>query len=502
MFWGLLVLTLALRSAAIDRPLLGNFATKNVFYAMIARNWAEGRSGMAYPMVDCLTPAGRSLYMQEFPAAAYLTGWLWKVLGGSLDIWGRATGVAFSTASVVLLFLFVRRRHGDAAALGAGFVLAVSPVSIIYGQSFMLQASLVTFTLATFYALDRWLSGAGRIWLPAAAVFLALTLLTKVYMLVLLVPLAATVLLARRGFGPPTAAQSQRPRYAAALLAAALAIAAAASWYWHAAAAAAPDGPLADRIFYSIRHSVFAHRTTHTLLGSPDFYRQLLDDLTGVVLTPVGFMLAVAGLLHPGWRYYLPWLLAMLVLIAALPLKFYEMNYYYMAVLPPLGVMVGLGWEVIHERLRPGRTAVAALLFLALLLSLRHAVRPAFVTPDEDRGVLPAARAIKKLTAPSEPVITMHGTTIDLLYYCDRPGWAVAPGTPQLASILDDCRRRGARYLVVAGPAAATSPPDSLRAQTPIVRGDGFCIYKLATAGREKASATSSPAGKTCEKDL
>ena len=27
---------------AIGRPLVGNFATKNVVYAMIARNWAEG----------------------------------------------------------------------------------------------------------------------------------------------------------------------------------------------------------------------------------------------------------------------------------------------------------------------------------------------------------------------------------------------------------------------------------------------------------------------------
>jgi hypothetical protein len=223
------------------------------------------------------------------------------------------------------------------------------------------------------------------------------------------------------------------------------------------------------------------------LLSNPDFYRQILDDLTGVILTPIGSVLVLAGFLDRAWRQYAVWLLAMAILVAALPRKFYEMNYYDMALLPPLCIMAGLGWQVVVQRLRLSRRAVAALLAVALLLSLRYAVRPAFITPDEDRAVVVAGLAIQERTDAEEPVVTMHGDAIDLLYYCNRPGWAVAPDTPDLDSVLDECRRQGARYLVAAGPEAVWGAVEALRRRQPLFRGDGFAIYELAPA--EKASA-------------
>ena len=66
----------------------------------------------------------------------------------------------------------------------------------------------------------------------------------------------------------------------------------------------------------------------------------------------------------------------------------------------------------------------AALLVVCLVFSMRYAARPAFATPAEDRGVLAAAAAVQELTAEGEPVATLHGAGIDLLYYCNRRGWA------------------------------------------------------------------------------
>ncbi len=509
-FWLLLALTAVVRLGGITRPLLGNFATRNVGYGMIARNWVEGRASLWYPTLDVLKGGQRSLIMLEFPVSAYLTAGLWRTFGGSLDVWGRATAVAFSVASVALMFLFVRRRHGQTAATAAALALALSPASIIYGQSFMLEASLVFFTLATFYTLDRWLHGRRLAWLTVAGACLALLLLTKIYMLVVLLPLAVMVLRPVVGGdsvgdeivggdsvgdgnhdiprsptellpaespteSPPTEGHSRGPRaWRLALIAAVLAVLPAAGWYAHAAHTASPEGPLAGRIFYSVRHSATAHRPPHPLLRSADFYRQVLDDLSGVVLTPVGFMLAMAGLLDRRWRRYSAWLLAAAVLGLALPRKFHEMNYYYLAVLPPLCILAGLGWQVIHQRVRPGRTSVAVLLLAAVLFSLRYSVKPAFVTPEQDRRVVAAAEAVRELTAQSEPVVTMHGTTIDLLYYCDRPGWALAPDTENLEMVLDDCRRHGARYLVVVG-----SKVSALTA--PVTDDEGFHIYRLSS---------------------
>lgn len=463
-FWGLLALTAAVRLICVSRPLLGNFATKNCVYAMIARNWAEGRAaGLFYPTLDLYLLKGdsRSWHMLEFPVSAYLSGGLWKVLGGSLEVWGRATAVAFSVASVAVMFLFVRR-HGHSAATAAALVLALSPVSIIYGQSFMLDASLVFFTLATFYGLDRWLA-AGRLgWLLTATVCFALLLLTKVYMLVLLLPLGYMAFRSQRW---------TRREYATVLVAAAVAILPVALWSGHALRTAAPDSPSAARVYTSLQGNLDVYGPPDPLLWVPDFYRRVLDNLTGVVLTPVGFMLLLAGILDRRWRQYAAWLVAMVVLLVALPRKFHEMNYYYMAVLPPLCIMAGLGWQVIQQRVRPGRAAVAGLLLVALLLSFRYALRPALVTPDEDRGVLAAAREVQRLSAENEPVVTMHGTGIDLLYYCRRPGWAVPPDEPELEAVLEDCRSRGARYVVVVGEGPIL--------QSLVSSGDNFRIHRL-----------------------
>lgn len=468
-FWVLLAVTAGVRLIGITRPLLGNFATKNVVYAMIARNFAHGNASIWYPTLDVLAGGERAWHMLEFPVSAYLTAGLWKALGGSLDVWGRFTAVAFSVASVAVMFLFVRRRHGQIAATAAGLALALAPVSVIYGQSFMLEASLVFFTLTTFYTLDRWLHLGHLGWLFGAGVCLALLLLTKIYMLVVLLPLGVMFLRSDR-----VTVGGVKPRslsvYLPALLAAGLAIIPAVVWYAHAARTASPDGPFSERVFYSVRHGAERHFPPHPLLGSADFYRQVLDDCTGVVLTPLGFMLALAGLLDRRWRQYAAWLFAVLMLVLVLPLKFHQMNYYYMAVLPPLCILVGLGWQVVHSRMRPGRTATAVLLLVAVLLSFRHAFKPAFVTPEEDRGVVAAARALRELTDEDEPVVTIHGTSLDLLYYCDRPGWALDPDTSNLDAVLSDCRRQGARYVVVVGEAPVL--------QSLVAHGDNFRIHR------------------------
>jgi len=287
-------------------------------------------------------------------------------------------------------------------------------------------------------------------------------------------------------------------RTMAGLLAVAtLSVLPAAAWYADAFRTAASENPLASRVFYSVRQSGEAHAWPHPLLRGGEFYRQVLDDLSGVALTPLGLGLALVGLWNRAWRRHAAWLAAMALLGLALPRKFHEMNYYYLVVLPPLCVLAGLGWQLLYERLRPGRAAIAGVLAVALLFSLRYAARPAFATPTEDRGVTAAAAAVRELTAaaaavreltsPDEPVATMHGSTIDLLYYCNRAGWALSPDDPLLAEKLADCRRGGARLLALAGALDEEDARryDELLAGCELLRaGDGFRIYRTSSASR------------------
>lgn len=461
----LLVIAAIVRLPGIERPLTGNFATKNVVYAMIARNWAENRAGLLEPTLDCLVGGQRSLHLLELPVSAYLTGLVWKGLGGSLDVWGRLTALGFTLGSVALLCLLVARWHGPLVATVAGLVLALSPVSIVYGRSFMLEPSLVFFMVAMLWAWQHWLDSGRCGWLVAAAMGLVLASLTKVYVLVVLAPMVAM-------------AWHTRPRKAVVgALVLAAAIVPAGAWYWHAATAAGPGSPVANRVYYSVRSTIDVHRPPHPLLGSVGFYRRVGGDLLGPVLTPLGLALLVAGLANPAWRRHAAWLAGSMLLILLLPRKFYEMNYYWMAVLPLLAIFVGLGWQWVQERFQPGRWVVVGLLLLAALLAARFSVGPMVKTAEEDRGVVAAGSAVQRLTRPDEPVVTMHGTTIDLLYYCRRPGWAIESSDPQM---LGRCCQQGASVLAVAGaePLAEARWP-GIDTQL-LARGPGFAVYRIA----------------------
>jgi hypothetical protein len=129
------------------------------------------------------------------------------------------------------------------------------------------------------------------------------------------------------------------------------------------------------------------------------------------------------------------------------------------------------------------------LLLLGMAFSLRYAVHPAFLTPEEDRAVVAAGRAVQRLTAPEEPVVTSHGTGIDLLYYCNRPGWFVAPDEPDLPRVLRDCQRQGARYLVVCGPGEARLASLLDGAAALEAQGDGYWIYRLGARITARQSA-------------
>jgi hypothetical protein len=499
-----LLLALGVRLVALGRPLVGNFATKNVVYGMIARNLVEGRAELWLPTVDCLRGGERGLHLLEVPVSAYLAGGAWKIFGGSLDVWGRLVSIGFSLGSILVLFDFVRRRHGATAALGAAAVLAFSPVSVIYGQSFMLEASIVFFAVATIDALDRWLIGRRTAWLVVSVVCFGLLVLTKIYMLVLLLPIV--VMLAGRmrarthqqaaskdvadheGFSPDTQlAESTCPpclnacKHASYVGWFVLAALPAVGWVLYVMHSAAPEGHLADRVFYSLCDSTEAHRPPHPLLWQADFYRQLFDDLAGVMLTPVAFLLPIIGVTDRQWRRYLPWLVAMGLLVAAMPRKFYEMNYYCTILMPPLAILAGLGWARLVGRLRLSRWAVAGFLTLGLVVSMRYTIVPVLQIPVEDRAVLPAAQAIAERAAAGEPVVTIHGSGIDLLYYCDRPGWAIEPNDSKLAERLTECAAAGAKLLVIVDVESHASPDRDgrLAGARPLVEGDGFRVYRL-----------------------
>lgn len=483
----LLAATVLVRLPRITRPLLGNFATRMTIHGMIARNWANGTAPAWEPTVDCLRDGKPGLHLVEVPLSAYASGALWRLCGGSLDVCARLTSIACTAVAALLLYLLARRWHGARVAYVAALVLAFSPVSITYGQGFMLEPSIVCLSVAVLLAFDIWLEH-GRVWpwsLWVAA--LAALLLTKIYMLVLFLPLGA-LLWQRR-------TSAKRLPWWQCLVGVALAVAPALAWCAFVFTISSPTHPRSAEVHYSLAHSAGANGWPNALLAESAFYQRALANLTTVALTPLPFLLAIAAFWHSAWRRHLPWLASMAILVVFLPRKFHELNYYYLVVLPPLAIMVGLGYEWCVERWRPRRAWIGLAVLATLACSLRYSVRPAFVTPEEDRAVVAAADTVRGLASREEPVVTMHGSTIDLLYYCNRRGWAVSPEREDLPRLLEACREQGARLVVVADMARIernAACRTALDALPLVATGDDYRIYRLdATAAGESTAAVS-----------
>ena len=488
----MVVLAALVRVPGINRPLLGHFATKNAMYAMIARNWVMGRAPFWRPTTDCMAGGDRGWHLLEIPMAAYLAGAGWAVCGGSLDLWGRAVSIAFSAAGVTLLFLLVRRWHTLRAAWAAALVLAFSPLSIIFGQSFMLESSIVFFMLACLWCMETWLATGCKRWFALTALSLALLLCTKIYMIVMLLPLAA--LAVRKVVAAPGAAQRRQWLVASTALLV-IGVAPAAAWCMITLRLGSPENPLSAHVYHSLYRSTAVHQASVRLLASVALYWRLFANLAGAGLTPVGLLLAGFGLFHPAARRHASWLAAMALLVMLLPGKFFELRYYTLVLVPAAAVLAGLGCERLSSlvertafRWNAGngmnsvlRVLAACCLLVGVACSLRLAVGPAFITPPEDRAVLAAAAAAREVSAADEPVATLHGAGCDLLYYCDRPGWALSVNDRRFPQTLDRCRQQGARWLVVADLASLESKPSGIVLSTlPVVcEGEDYRVYRL-----------------------
>ena len=445
----LVLATVAVRVPGIHRPLVGNFATKSAVYAMIARNWALDRAPYWCPTIDLTAGDERAWHLMEWPAAAFVAGQGWKLCGGSLDAWGRGVSIACSAGAVWLAMLLGRRSLGRTAAIAAGAVMAFSPVSIVYGQTFMLEASVAMLTLLVLYGLEVGLTERRPGWVAVAACAFGVLVVTKVYMLVLLLPLGLLLLRAPNG----RLATATVMLFAVALLPAAW-------WYAKVFHISSTSGPAFEH--HPLERSTI-HAFPHPLLFSADYYQRLTTDFATHVLTPVGAIVLLSGIAAV-WRRgrwpLLTLLTALGSLLIVLPLKFYVANYYYLVLLPGLALATGAAWAE-WNRFLPKTWMRMSFVGIGLLAAMRFAIGPAFVTPSGDEAVEVAAAAARAAIPADQPIATLHGSSVDLLYYCDRRGWALNAGDPNFAAKVADAATRGARYLIVADLATAQQSPET-----------------------------------------
>lgn len=430
-----ILLGLVIRGFGIARPLLGNFSSRATANAMIAKNFLTSGYDFFHPRINIIINGKPAIDLIDFPFLSYLVAFLYKFFGFSIDFWGRITAVFFSGASMVLLYLLVKKFFDKKHAFFSLLFFILSPLSIVIGQSFQSDMPALFFSIALIYSFSEWLDKERFSMFLLSLISGSLVLLLKPQNIYLFLPLLFLLyykyklcflrkweiwMLGLFMFLPSV------------------------FWNYHAYKLSLKY----DNVIGTLYRSIGSESFPSPLLLSPLFYKTLFDSLAGIVLTPFGFTLVFLGFLtkfqERRQRMFFFWFSAILIYFLIIPRKIMDLNYYLLPILPPAGVFaakflrVFLLKSVSQLFLLEKPISKLALFIFVLGTSMRYAWNPAFVTPLEDRAVVRAGKMVQKLTPKEAKVIAAHGTSWDFLYYCDRYGWEFEINREELASQLKD----------------------------------------------------------------
>lgn len=451
----LVALTLALRLVDVDKPFLDLQTWRQADTAAIARNYYEEGLDFLHPRVDWRGDTPGYVEM-EFPLYNFLVACGYRLVGGPEEWVGHLLSALFSAATVPLVYALALTFYGTTAARIAAFVLAVNPLDVFYGRAIMPDAAMLFFSVGAVLFFLRWTDGQRASTFLAAVAFTALALLVKIPTLYLGLPL---LFLAWQRFGAST---FRRPALWAFV---ALTLGPTVLWYWHG-----------YRLFeethltYGIWNRYgYAKWGNPDVLADPGFYGLMLSRLWGVVLTPVGFVVAIAGIAMPvrdrRERVLHVWLVALVVfmLIAAEGNRVHK--HYQLPFVPIAAIFVGKvlaavwsgEWRVsgspTARAVAVGTCLGALVVFGWVYAAPLFAVQPFYLAQWE------IGRDVDRLIPKDALVVTGEiDDNVDtpyrsqspiLLYFAHRKGWQLLPQEFTDPNRLHELVARGARYLLV-----------------------------------------------------
>lgn len=401
----ILLASFLLRVVGISRPLLGNFSSVQIIYAMMARNYRDYSWNLFLPRLDILMFTGEpGIRFLDLPLISYGVAILSKFTSLPIDFLGRAWSGIFSLGCILLFYKLVLRWFNEITAKISTFIFACSPLLIIYGQSFQTDVTSLFFLLLSLLILEHGLS---RIRVTGAAIFFALVILQRIQFIFLYPVFILTF-------------SRDKPQIVIFLTRCIffvfISLLPFLMWYafiYHYLQAHY------DSIIMSISHQFQAKIYQRYGLMSFQFWIPFLKHLVSLVINPFGFICFIFGIRQVKTNgILLAWLSFGLLMLLALNQKAIDMNYYYLLLVPPFAITASL-W--IRQYLPIHRLPLYAFLWLAL--SLLFSAAPAYKTPAFQKYIPTAAERVKKFTNPNDLIIASNDSNLDLLYYTERKGW-------------------------------------------------------------------------------
>jgi Dolichyl-phosphate-mannose-protein mannosyltransferase len=462
----LVLAAFVVRLILIDQPFIDPWSWRQSDVAAIARNFFENGFHLTRPQIDW---AGneRGYVGTEFPILPFVAALVYRSAG--IQEWiGRIQGVLFFVAALPFFFSLVRRIFGELTAIWATFFYAFAPLGIAASRAFMPDVPSLSLAIAGAYFFLRWIEEDRFGWLVSSAVLVSLSLLIKLPMAIIGVPLFYLAAHGRcrknsgtEDGGEDTAAPGKDGGLESAApwknifgrwelwLFAAVTLVPSAIWYWHA-------HRIAER-FYP--HHFFGAGGIQIM--SFTWYWGIIRQTAFSSLTLVLFTLAIFGaMMAPRGKHsrFFHWWLAAMALFIFVAGYGNRHQWYQLPLVPIAALFAGCFCAWVSGRVQmPGalRWTGALMLFVSFAVSSYFCAKP-FYRPAA-AGLRNLGRELDEATTPNALIIAATDGDPTVFYYAHRKGWhflgdGVYDGNPldsaQIVANLEKLRGRGATHLV------------------------------------------------------
>ncbi len=411
---------LGMQLIGIQRPFAGHYATyQGTVMASIARNMVrENFSDVLMPKTDSILEGERSLHLNQYPFPSLLTAYAVKFIGGAYEFWGRFQAILFNLLSILLVFGIAGRFFGEVTAWLSAVIFALSPFTVVYGQSFMSEPSSLFFFLGSFYLLiDRRGCTLFSVFLSAMSFSIAIT--GRLHW-ILFLPL----------FCVPVLWTGSQNRFRNLLVFCIFALLLPLIWYTHTYFASLYSAHVHTSLFLQMATS----QKGAAFWFRPGLYRAVGmifgKSMLALVLIPffiVGIFQAMKS--REGRLSLWAGIGIGLVLMILSPEKLIRHDFYLYAAFPFVAIVTALGvdWLLQHFPKIAGYLAVGLFLIL-LAASARFSWGPIFHAPVAEMRMIKAAESVRAKIAPNTPIIVAGSDTGVFVYYVDRPSWTLTPG--------------------------------------------------------------------------
>jgi 4-amino-4-deoxy-L-arabinose transferase-like glycosyltransferase len=422
----LLVLNIAIRLYGIENPFVDFSSWRQIDTVSIAKSFAVDDFNILHPQLLYDGP-GPNYSQLELQITTFFIGLLFKLVGVR-ELYARIIPVLFFTGSVLLLYLFTKLYQNRTVAFLTASIYSILPMAVYYGRVVQPEPAMLFFGIASLYTFSLWLEKRTISAYILATAVGALSILAKIPNAFLLLPVAVMSIssLKKEAFK-----NKQIYAYFAIVLSVTLVYFLYLGWF--SANAGSPydyhDYTHIGKHTSSFVSNIASKHIVPQLLSSAtsnEGKQFLREYLINTALTPIGFVLMLAGLIvmlfeskKHGFKSLAPfyaWAAAIVLYVFTIATTI-KIDYYLVPIIPIASFFIAKSLTLFANR----KIAWPIIFVLVGLIGYQSfiAISPLYSLDTESYK---AGVELGKELRPKEPVIL--GTyNPAILYYSNHKGW-------------------------------------------------------------------------------